>query len=234
MELKKTPEADLEKGRVTFFLMGFAVALSGFFVLLEWQSPETEPEDWRSLAPVFIENEFEAANQPEKTVPAAIPQKSEPETVYEDYEITKEAPAVEKPDETEDSSSYSESDEMHLNQVESLPAAPDETKAHGEAATSAETMPQFPGGQAGLVRFLYENIQYPSVALKQRIEGRVWCSFIVETDGSISNVSLEKGVYVFLDEEAIRVLKKMPAWEPGQTKGENIRVKIYIPIVFKR
>jgi protein TonB len=103
-----------------------------------------------------------------------------------------------------------------------------------DAVISAETMPQFPGGQTALIRFIYENIQYPPVALKQRIEGRVWCSFIVEADGSISNIRLEESVYIFLDEEAVRVLKKMPAWSPGRTKGENVRVKIYIPIVFKR
>jgi len=234
MEIKKTPEADLEKGRVIFFLMGFAVALSGFFVLLEWQSSETDSADWVSLGPVFIENEFEGGIRTEKSVPTVLPEISEPEIVYEDYIVTDEVPVIEKPEETAIAQLFPEPEETQISQNENESIAPEEIETHTDAVTSAETMPQFPGGQMALIRFIYENIEYPSVALKQRIEGRVWCSFIVETDGSISNIRLEEGVYIFLDDEAIRVLRKMPAWLPGQTNGENVRVKIYIPIVFKR
>ena len=94
-------------------------------------------------------------------------------------------------------------------------------------------MPQFPGGNVELIRFIYSHIQYPQAALKQRIQGRVWCSFIVDRDGTISDVALEQGIYIFLDEEALRVLKTMPPWIPGKTQGESVRVKVYLPIVFK-
>ena len=231
MEIKKTPEADLEKGRITFFLMGFAVVLSGFFVLLEWQSSGTDTSDWASLGPVFIENEFEGGPGTEESgsiVPSEI---SEPETVYEDYVIADDIPFVEE--DTAITLSYPESDEKPLTSVKNETVISDEVDADAITA-SAEVLPQFPGGQTALIRFIYENIRYPSTALKQRIEGRVWCSFIVETDGSVSNVQLEKGVYIFLDEEAVRVLKNMPAWIPGRTKEEIIPVKVYIPIVFKR
>ena len=234
MEIKKTPEADLEKGRLTFFLMGFAVALSGFFVLLEWQGSGIENSDWSSLGPVFIENEFEGGIRTEESVSIVPPEILEPEIVYEDYIITEDIPVVEKFEEPVSTPLNPESDETLLSQQKSETVAQVETKENAKAATSAEIMPQFPGGQTALIRFIYQNIQYPSAALKQRIEGRVWCSFIVETDGSISNVSLEEGVYIFLDEEAIRVLKTMPAWSPGRTNGENVRVKVYIPIVFRR
>ena len=113
-------------------------------------------------------------------------------------------------------------------------AVQSENKKQTNVAASAESMPQFPGGQTELIRFLYKNIQYPAIALKQKIEGRVWCSFIVEKDGSISNVNLEEGVYIFLDDEAVRVLKMMPNWVPGRTNGEYVGVKVYIPVVFKR
>jgi len=234
MEIKKTPEADLEKGRIIFFLMGFAVVLSGFFVLLEWQSPENGSSDWTSLRPVFIENEFEGVNRPETSAPTGLPVNSEPEIVYEDYVITNELPVIEKPEEIPVALSYPEPDELPIPLIKNESTTPVETEANAEPVISAETMPQFPGGQTAMIRFIYENIQYPPVALKQRIEGRVWCSFIVETDGSISNVRLENGIYIFLDEEAVRVIKRMPAWIPGQTNGENVRVKVYIPIVFRR
>jgi protein TonB len=234
MEIKKTPEADLEKGRTIFFLMGFAVALSGFFVLLEWKSPRTDPADWTSFGPVFIENEFDGINRQEISVPTGLPVNSDIEIVYEDYVITEEIPVIEQPENTAITHSITELEEIPLVRINNALIAPVENETVSDPVTSAEEMPQFPGGQAGLIRFIYEHIQYPSVALKQRIEGRVWCSFIVETDGSTSNVQLENGVYVFLDEEALRVLKMMPAWIPGRTNGENVRVKVYIPIVFKR
>ena len=234
MEIKKTPEADLEKRRIIFFLMGFAVALSGFFVLMQWQSPDSDTSDWTSLGPVFIENEFEGVKRQEQAPPAAAPKNTEQEIVYENYAITNDVP--EKPEENAAiAPPETESDETPLFQAEneSITAA-DDAETQADIAASADTLPQFPGGQPALIRFIYTNIRYPSVALKQRIEGRVWCSFVVETDGSISGVQLEKGVYAFLDEEAVRVMKIMPAWIPAQTNGEKIRVKVYIPIVFKR
>ena len=232
MEIKKTPEADLEQGRFIFFLMGFAVVLSGFFVLLEWQNPKTSGLDWTSLVPVFIENEFEGGNRAEEFV-SNIP---ELEIVYEDYVITDDVPVVEKSeDEVILPPDIEEEEESLPFQVKNESLFPVEQGMNVEdAVTSAEIMPLFPGGQTALIRYIYENIQYPSTALKQRIEGRVWCSFVVETDGSISNVQLEESVYIFLDDEALRVLKNMPAWTPGRTNGENVRVKVYIPIVFKR
>ncbi|MCL1934587.1 MAG: TonB family protein [Candidatus Azobacteroides sp.] len=234
MEIKKTPEADLEKGRITFFLMGFAVALSGFFVLLEWQSSETDTSDWETLGPVFIENEFEGGIKTEESESGSIapPEISKPEIVYEDYVIADDVPVVKE--DTAIAFSHSKSDEKPITPVKNETVIPNETDTDTVTAASTEVLPQFPGGQTALIRFIYENIRYPSTALKQRIEGRVWCSFIVEPDGSVSNVQLEKGVYIFLDEEAVRVLKNMPAWIPGRTKGENVAIKVYIPIVFKR
>ena len=236
MEIKKTPEADLEKERIIFFLMGLALALSVFFVLMEWQHRESVADsDWTSLGPVFIEKEFEGANRQQEYVPAGLPVKSEIEIVYEDYVITNDIPVIERQEnQVFGSSEYIQQDETPIIQSRKESIIPVEVKTNIEPVASSEIMPQFPGGQTELIRFIYQNIQYPSVALKQKIEGRVWCSFIVEKDGSISNIQLENGVYIFLDEEAIRVLKLMPAWIPGQTNGENVSVKVYIPIVFKR
>ena len=235
MEIKKTPKANLEEERLLFFLMGFAVVLSVFFVLLEWQSSAISDYDWTSLGPVFVEKEFEGGNRVEETVPALPPEATEPEIVYEDYIITDDVSIIEIQEDTLIDETDIEEDEFPIFQIKNETVAPVDIQANAmEAATAADIMPQFPGGQPALFRYIYENVQYPSVALKQRIEGRVWCSFIVEPDGSVSNVHLEESVYIFLDEEAIRVLKNMPDWLPGKTNGENIRVKVYIPIVFKR
>jgi len=239
MDIKKTPAADLEKERITFFMIGLAVSLSSFYVLLEWQNSETENIEWTNIMPVFIEKEFERENHAELFVPAVIqeiyqPKISKPEIVYEDYVVVEEIPESEKSENTGYISFNQESNEIPTTNTVVETSAPVEIEIKKEPVTLAETMPQFPGGQSELIRFIYKNIEYPLAALKQGIEGRVWCSFIVEADGSISNINLEEGVFIFLDDEAIRVLKIMPNWIPGQTKGENVRVKVYIPIVFKR
>jgi len=233
MEIKKTPEADLEKERIIFFLMGFTVALSLLFISLEWQSTGTENYDWKTLGPVLIESEFTGVNQTENNIQGKSQANSGSEIVFEDYKITNDPIVVEIPVHSSTTHSFSELNETPLLQTKNEPISHFSKEMNENPAISEETMPQFPGGQTALIRFIYENIQYPVVALKQRIEGRVWCSFIVESDGSISDIQLEERVYFFLDEEALRVLKMMPSWIPGKVNGENIRVKIYIPIVFK-
>ena len=91
----------------------------------------------------------------------------------------------------------------------------------------------FQDGQIALLRYIYQNIQYPSAALKQRINGRVVCSFIVNEDGSVSDVSLLQGVYIFLDEEVLRVIDSMPLWNPALKDGKPVKVKYIMPVVFR-
>jgi protein TonB len=92
---------------------------------------------------------------------------------------------------------------------------------------------EFPGGRVELIRYIYQNIRYPSVAIKQRIQGRVVCSFIINEDGSVSNIALIQGVYSFLDEEALRVIGIMPRWKPAMKDGKPVKTKCIVPIVFR-
>ena len=95
-----------------------------------------------------------------------------------------------------------------------------------------EEMPEFPGGMPALIEFLQTNIKYPKDAIKQEVGGRVMVMFVVETDGSISNVRVAKKVFPSLDEEAVRVVKAMPKWKPGKEKGRLVRVNYTLPVVF--
>ena len=97
-----------------------------------------------------------------------------------------------------------------------------------------EKMPEFPGGQAALFKFLSENVKYPKEAVKHGIQGRVICQFVVEADGSISNVEVVRsGGHHLLDQEAVRVISIMPKWNPGTQRGKPIRVKYTIPVNFR-
>ncbi len=96
-----------------------------------------------------------------------------------------------------------------------------------------EIMPQFPGGFNELVRYLSTNIKYPKKARRQGISGKVVLKFIVDVDGSIQNITVEKSVSEELDEEAIRVVKKMPKWQPGLFDGTKVKVYYLLPVSFK-
>lgn len=96
-----------------------------------------------------------------------------------------------------------------------------------------EQMPSFPGGQGALMSWLSSNIKYPPVAEENGVQGRVVCSFVVERDGSISEVKVRKGVDPSLDKEAIRVLESMPKWIPGKQKGVAVKVKYTTPVTFR-
>jgi protein TonB len=96
-----------------------------------------------------------------------------------------------------------------------------------------EQMPEYPGGLPALLDYLNQNVKYPEDAEKQKIEGRVLAVFVVETDGSISNVEVVKPVFPSLDAEAVRVLAAMPKWTPGKQSGKLVRVKYTVPINFQ-
>jgi protein TonB len=96
-----------------------------------------------------------------------------------------------------------------------------------------EQMPSFPGGDTELMKFLHDHIKYPVVAEENGIQGRVIAQFVVERDGSISDVKVIKSVDPSLDKEAIRVLKSMPKWIPGKQNGSAVRVKYTVPVTFK-
>ncbi len=96
-----------------------------------------------------------------------------------------------------------------------------------------EEMPSFPGGQGALMSFLSSNIKYPVVAQENGVQGRVIVGFVVEKDGSISDVKVMRSVDPSLDREAQRVVKAMPKWKPGKQNGSAVRVKYTVPVVFR-
>ena len=96
-----------------------------------------------------------------------------------------------------------------------------------------EEMPSFPGGQGALMAFLSSNIKYPVVAQENGVQGRVIVGFVVEKDGSISDVKVMRSVDPSLDREAQRVVKAMPKWKPGKQNGSAVRVKYTVPVVFR-
>lgn len=117
-------------------------------------------------------------------------------------------------------------------QRHSLQQPPPE-KQRAETFVVVEEMPEFPGGNRALMKFLSNNIQYPAIAKENGIQGRVICSFIVMDDGSIRDLYVERGVDPSLDAEAMRVLRLMPDWKPGRQKGMSVNIRFSLPIEFR-
>lgn len=108
-----------------------------------------------------------------------------------------------------------------------------QTKKNDMVFDVVEVMPQYPGGQIAMLQYIMKNIKYPEQAMKEGIQGRVAVSFIVEKDGSISNVKPILSVHPLLNKEAVRVVESMPKWSPGKQNGKPVRVRFNVPVMFK-
>lgn len=228
MEIKKTSEADLEQYRSMWLLLGCVVALSVLFVALEW-SVRTDDADWQDLLPELVfEEELEVPmiEQPEvippppPVVPAVTP---EVVTVVED-----DVQVEDEPVEIQEQVGGASADDVQpVEAEESL------STEKGDFVLVDE-LPEFPdGGQAGLMRYLTQHIRYPLFAQHRNLQGNVVCQFMVNEDGSISDVRVLQGVHPVLDNEAVRVLRFMPRWKPGRLHGKPVRVCYSLPVVFR-
>lgn len=119
---------------------------------------------------------------------------------------------------------------MSYAQIYSTKANSTETN---KVYTVVEKMPSFPGGDKALMDYLRNNIKYPAIAVKQKEEGYVVVGFIVECDGSITDIKVLRGATPSLDEEAIRVVKCMPKWIPGMRNDKKVRVRYQVPVSFR-
>ncbi|MBK8613752.1 MAG: energy transducer TonB [Flavobacteriales bacterium] len=96
-----------------------------------------------------------------------------------------------------------------------------------------QVMPEFPGGQEALAKFMVDEVKYPKKARRAGTEGRVLVTFIVDKDGAVTDVSIARGVDPLLDEEAMRAVRLMPKWKPGTQNGKPVKTKFNLPVLFK-
>ncbi len=111
-----------------------------------------------------------------------------------------------------------------------MPPEPPVEIVEDEVFQIVEIQPEFPGGIEKMMQFISNNFQYPQIDMDNGIQGRVYVSFVVERDGTISTLKVLRGVSKTIDAEAIRVIKKMPNWKPGEQAGKKVRVKYILPI----
>lgn len=225
MDLKKSPNANLEDKKITFLLIGFVIVLSVVFVALEWTKTEVTKYEVADTEMNF-EEEIDIQQTTQEMTPPPPPA-----PIVEVQVLN----VVEDNVKTEHIEMTSEIDEKTEIVVAPPVSAPvEEEEDEHVVFVVVETMPEFPGGQQQLFRYLSENIKYPVIAQENGIQGKVICQFVVNKDGSIVEVEVVRsGGDASLDKEAIRVIKSMPKWNPGKQRGKPVRVKYTVPVNFK-
>ena len=211
---------DNYKGVITWF--SFCVSILAIILVFEWKSFD----DGSLVQLTSIESEFEdlldipQTQQPPPPKPAlqqpVVIEVPDDEEIEEDIEIDLDI-------------------EMHeddvIEEIIAVDAPPEEEAEQIWQIVEETPTPQ--GGLPAFYKYLSKNLQYPSQARRMGIEGRVFMVFVVEKDGSLTDIQVMKGIGAGCDEESVRVLKDAPKWNPGKQRGNPVRVRYTFPIVFK-
>ena len=224
MQIKKSQKASLEDKKLTYVLLGFVFVLSLCYVALEWTEQEVTKYEVADMDFQF-EEEIEIQQTSQETTPPPPPppvQEVEVLNVVEDDVETKEI-------------EINTEDDKNTEVIIQAPVEVQEEEEEEEVVfVVVEKMPEFPGGQQALCKYLSENVKYPVIAQENGIQGRVICQFVVNKDGKIVDVEVVRsGGDPSLDKEAVRVIKSMPNWKPGQQRGKPVRVKYTVPVNFR-
>jgi protein TonB len=214
MEPKKNPDISIEKKKGLFFQIGLVITLVLVLAAFEWKSYDKVAYNLGQLNLDDLEEEIIPITKQEVKPPPPPPPPPEViEIVEDDVEIEDEI-------EIEDT----ESDEDVEIEIEE--------EDDEEFFMVVENMPEFPGGDLGLMKYIQRNVKYPAIAKEYNITGKVYVSFIVDKKGFVTNVKIVRGVDKNLDAEAMRVVKSLPKYKPGKQRGKSVRVMFTIPINF--
>ena len=222
MELKKSKKAHLEHRRSGFFLLGLVFVLALSLMAFEYRSFETNGTTLSNATsiPIPLEDEI---------IPISVVTPPPPPPITRDIFVLVDNKTPDEPE---------------VPVVEKKPDIPipdpvvidfipiDEGIVENKVFVSVEEMPIFPGGEQALFKYLGDNIEYPDKAYNQGVKGKVYIEFIVDKDGKITNVHVKKGIGYGCDEEAKRIIERMPNWKPGKQRGRPVKVQYVIPINF--
>lgn len=225
-EVKKTPKANLERHRGTYILMGMVLGVSILFFAFEWSTETRKLDENVIVQDVLAEEEIEITRRdPTPPPPPPPPEPAAPEEIV----VVEEKVDTRMEIKTEDDQTQRQTEVY----IPPPPPKPKQEEVTEEIFVVVEEQPEFPGGNAAMMKFLSDNIRYPVIAQENGIQGRVICNFVVERDGSITDVQVVRGVDPSLDREAIRVIQQMPRWKPGKQRGSAVRVRFTLPVVFR-
>lgn len=222
MEPKKHPNVDLTRKSGLFMNIGFTVSLLLVILAFEWRTYD----DSGLVDLGQVQDDFEDIMEipPTEQPPPPPPKIQLPEII--------EVPDEEEIEEDIEVELDVEVTEETVIEDIIFEDAPAEEEVE-EVFTIVEDQPEFPGGMAAFYKYVGDNMDYPSQARRMGIEGRVYVQFVVDKDGTVTEVKAVKGIGAGCDEEAERVLREAPKFKPGKQRGRAVKVRMVLPIIFK-
>lgn len=226
MEPKKSEKANLENKKSMFIQVGLIVALLVCLGAMEWTSGQKKDSAFAGMTEEAIEEEQIPVT--EETPPEEMPP---PEvTVTDLFEIVEDDVVIDNEVKFEDD----ETSEDKVVEIYAPVLKAEEEEVEEEIFVIVEDMPKFKGGDINKFReWVQKRVRYPELAAENGIQGRVFITFVVETNGNVSNVTISRSVDQLLDEAAKEAVMASPKWEPGMQRGRPVRVRYSIPIIFQ-
>lgn len=224
MELKKNPEADLEKKRNLFFQIGLTVTLALILFAFELKIMPSDENTFVTENTGKIEEEIVPITKQEelKTPPPPPPAVTDVLEIVEDNkELTNEV-------EVENTEADANTEIQAIVEVQQ-----EEENEEIVNFYVIEEKPEFPGGEAAMFQWISKNVKYPEIAKENGVQGKVFVQFVIGKEGKVTDVQVVRGVDPSLDKEAVRVIQSMPAWKPGKQRGKPVKVSFQLPINFK-
>lgn len=226
MELKKSPKANLESKRKLFLEIGLVVALAACLFSFGTSRKVGKVMSLGVMENKAVVQEITPLVQPEEKKPEIPPPPRVVDLIRivdNDMQLTTEL-EIENTEVTPD---------LAINPVVQKFDTKEKDVKEEEIFLVASEMPEFPGGNRALAKYLGDNVKYPEVAAETGVKGKVIVSFVVNKDGSICDVKILRGVDPALDQEAIRLVSNMPRWKPGKQGDRTVRVSYRVPINFQ-
>ena len=222
MEAKKTDQADLTKKTTFFFSIGLMVTMSLIVTAFEWKNYDDSIIDLMGKNTNSFEETMEVPPTEQPPPPAPTIQQPQVIEVPDEEEIKDDIKVnldVEVTDETK---------------VEEIVVQAEQPKEETEEIFNVVEESAAPkGGMQAFYKYVGEKIKYPAQARRMGIEGRVFVEFVINKDGSLSDVRSIKGIGAGCDEEAVRIIQSAPAWSPGKQRGKAVKQRYTLPIIFK-
>ena len=227
MEAKKSPKADLENKKTLFIQIGLVIALVLCLLAFNWTTGQKNDSVFEGMTEQAIEEEQIPVTEelpPEQAPPPEVTVTDLFEIVQDDVVLTNEV--------SFDDDETTEDKVVEIYAPVSLQAEEEATEE--EVFVIVEDMPKFKGGDINKFReWVQKRVRYPEIASENGIQGRVYITFVVETSGLVSSVSVTRSVDALLDEAAKEAVEASPKWEPGMQRGRPVRVRYSIPIIFQ-
>lgn len=227
MEVKKSPKADLTNKVTLFREIGLAVTLLIVFAAFEYKSSEKAESIFADQADVAIEEEVIPVTQEQPQTPPEMPK----------IPVLSDAIDIVDDDITVEESMFSFEDDASMGvEIKDYVAEVEEEVIEEAPIPFAlvEEKPKFMGGDANTFsKWVNSHLQYPEIAKENGIQGRVTLQFTVNTDGTVSNVTVLRGVDSSLDKEAVRIVSSSPKWTPGKQRDRAVKVSYTFPVIFQ-